>query len=318
MASIPSTVHFIWLGDRFGALPYLAVRAALDRSRAHTVRLHADAPSLADHPLAADLASRGCEIVTLDAAALVDETRPRLAALYRRLEDAPSKTNLLRLLLLWREGGIYLDTDAITLRSLDPLREEAGFAGLERIAFPASLYGSRNPLRWCYAGVLTAARDIVRRLFLDTGSAFRRIERLYPLATNNAVLGAAPRHPAIGDLLDHIGVMDLREATRRYRLGPQLLERVTGNRSRQDFRLFQPSAFYPLPPEICLAYVKPDPGGRLGDRPHPDTFAAHLYDSVLSRRLGRPLDEVFFRETRGTTLLARMVEPYLDDLLANT
>lgn len=317
MARIPSLVHFIWLGDTLPALGYLAVRAALDRAGADRVMLHYQQPALVRHPLAADLAGRErCELRPLESIELLSSIKPRLRNLYDRLDHPPSRSNLLRLLLLWRDGGIYLDTDAITLRDLTPLREESGFAGLERIAFPASFYESRNPLRWLHAGLLTITRDIVRRLFLDTGAAFRRIERLYPLATNNAVLGAIPNHPMIGDLLDRISVMDAREAGRRFRLGPQLLERATGNRSTSDFRLFEPAAFYPLPPEICIAYIKQDPTGRLGDSPHPETYAAHLYDSVLRQRAKRPLDVDFFREVRGRTLLARMVEPYLDDLIA--
>lgn len=314
---IPPRVHFIWIDPPLTALPYLAVRAALDRSGADEVVLHVEDPSLEQDPLVQDLLGRpGFVLRRLEVASLFDGAWPSLRPLYERLDHAPSRANLARLIILDREGGIYLDTDAVVLRTLDPLRAEQGFAGTERIVFSAALYASRNPFRWLHAGLLTAARDLVRRAFLDAGAAFRRIERLYPIAANNAVLGARPGHPLLERVLNRVSVMNEDDAMRRYRLGPKLLETVTGNRSHEDFRLFDPWAFYALPPEICMAYAHHDPEGRLGDRPHPDAFVAHIYDSVLRLRLKRPLDAAYFAETRGQTMLARMVEPYLDDLLA--
>jgi hypothetical protein len=319
MSAIPSVVHFIWLDQRMKPLPYLAVRAALDRSGVETVYLHYDALDLPEGPLASDLARRpGLVLRPIDLPALLTDTPTNVRALYPQLAAAPARAHLLRLLLLWHEGGVYLDTDAIALRTFAPLLEEPGFAGLERIAFPAEIYSSRNPLRWLEAGSLTVLRDAVRRTFRDAGTAFRRIEGLYPLAANNAVLGAPARHPLVNDLIERIAVMDAEQALKQHRLGPQLLENATGNQSRKDFRLFPPWAFYPLPPEICMSYVRDDPKGRMGDRPHHDTFAAHVYASVLQKRLGRPLDAAFFHYFRGRTMLTRMVEPYLDDLLAIT
>jgi len=315
MPTIPPHAHLIWLGPRLGALPYVAALALLDRGGLESATLHYEDEAFPEHPLVRDLAARpGFSLRRIDAEALLAEVPPAIRSIYPLLTHRPSRSNLFRLLILWHEGGIYLDTDAITLQPLTPLLGDPGFAGLERIAFPAALYDTRNPLRWAQAGLLTAVRDLVRRAFFDPGAAFRRIERFYPLAANNAVLGAHPHHPTVESLLDRIAVMKAEEAVRRYRLGPQLFERVTTNRSSKTFRLHPPRAFYPLPPEICQAYVRDDPDGRLGDRPHPDTFVAHVYDSVLSQRLGRPVDAAYFRETRGRTLLARMVAPYLDSL----
>ena len=312
----PSLAHFIWLGPRLNALGYLSVRAALDRAGLAETVLHHDDAALPADPLVQDLVGRdGFRLRRLDPGTLFADTPPALRALYERLGPAPSRANLLRLLLLWHHGGLYLDTDAITLRDLSPLREEAGFAGLEYIAFPAALYASRNPLRWARASLLTTARALASHLAPDPGRAFGRMRHRFHLACNNAVLGAEPGHPFVRELLERAAAMDPQEAEKRFRLGPQLLEQATGNRSRPDFRLFDPAAFYPLPPEICVAYVRDDPARRLGDRPHPESFVAHLYDSVLKRRVGGPLDAAYFERTRRRTMLARMVEPYLDGLM---
>jgi hypothetical protein len=119
----------------------------------------------------------------------------------------------------------------------------------------------------------------------------------------------------VRDLLLRATSLPRPEAKRRFRLGPRLLQEVTGNRSRPDFELLPPATFYPLPPEICRAYVKDDPGRRLGDAPDGPVVAAHLYDSNLRRHLGGDPSVAYFRAARGRTLLARMAEPYLDDLI---
>lgn len=240
-------------------------------------------------------------------------TRQRLDTLEWSLDRPASRSNLARLDILWREGGVYLDMDAIVLRDLGQLRTAEGFAGLERVCLPAALADSRSPLRWARAGALLALREGLTHL-ANTGSAFARVEGWYDLACNNAVVGARPRHPLIARLQQLALAIPAPRARHRYQLGPRLLEQATGNRSAHDFQLHPPVAFYPLAPEVCADYIRDDPQARL----HPDarSFVAHLYDSVLARRLGRPIDVAWLRRARGRTLLTRLVEPYLDELLA--
>jgi len=311
---IPPIGHFVWLGKRLPALAWLSVRSALDRGGLSQLVLHHDDAALAADPLAADLARRGVELRPL---ALGDgpdaKTAARLTALDGLLDRPASRVNLLRLRILWHSGGVYLDTDALVLRDLTPLCRDEGFAGLERVCLPAALYETHRPLPWLRAGLLLALRQAVAQL-RDPGAAFARVEGLFDLACNNAILGAKPQHPLVGRLLRVAAQMPAQRALRRYQLGPRLLEEVTGNRSSQEFRLHPPHAFYPLAPEICAAYLRDDPHREL--RPDARTYVAHLYDSVLARRLGGPVDSAWLARTRGRTLLARLCEPYLDDLLA--
>ena len=327
MASIPPLAHFIWLGPRLSALAYLAVRSALDRGGFDAVVLHHDRPGLTDTPMARDLEAHGARLqlvavaplATRDASTadgLPGHVWDRLAALDGRGLSPATRSNLLRLELLWLDGGVYLDTDMVTLRSFRPLLADPGFAGIERICFPGETKRSRNPLRWARAGVLTALRAGISTLSPRPTRTFRRVERLYPVAANNAVLGVVPRHPLVRDLLLRAVSLDDVEAGRRYRMGTHLLQEVTGNRSRPDFRLHEPPAFFPAGPEVCVEYVADDPHGRLDGGVDSQTYAAHLYDSVLKLRTNRPMDAAYFAETRGQTPLARLVEPYLDDLIA--
>ncbi len=315
--NLPSMAHFIWLGRQLPAIAYLAVRAAQERSGLAEVVLHADNMDLQRDRLVADLIRRGVRFacLTMDVA---DEPQSgvytSLHKLLRHLYQPAAQADIWRLLVLWRDGGIYFDTDAIVVRPCTDLLQHRGFAGLERICLPASLYASRNPLRWARAGALLSARQAISYL-PQANKTFSKISQHYDLACNNAVLGAQPQHPLIGQLLKTIADMPLGQASELYELGPRLLENATQNRSTPAFALLSPAHFYPLSPEICWDYLRSDPQGALGDTPDTQTIAAHLYDSVLARRLKAPITAEFLHRHRRDTLLGRMVAPFIDDLV---
>jgi hypothetical protein len=313
---VPAVAHLVWLGGALSPVGWLSARAALERSQLDAVVLHGDARSLAQDPLVRDLLDRpGFSLRDLDpgAASAPDAAvRARLDQLDRLLRKPAAQADLWRLRILWQHGGVYLDADAVTLRDLRPLLGDAGFAGLERVCLPAAVTNSKDPRRWAKAGLLLGLREVASRL-PDPGRAFGPIERFYDLACNNAVVGAEPQHRVLGQLLAAAATMDLRKALTLYELGPRLLEGVTGNRPAADFALHPPQAFYPLAPEVCAAYVRDDPKASFGDVPHPQAFVAHLYDSVLARRVGR-LDAAWLTGPGRRTLLGRMVQPWLDDL----
>src|SRR5690606_1416036 len=124
-----------------------------------------------------------------------------LVRIYETLREPAARANMVRAAILYREGGVYLDTDTITATSFGPLRHQAGaFCGQEHIVFPGAVRRSTDPR------VRTAAalRSLARAAMRETPGgwrAFRRIERFYPRAVNNAVLGSAPGHPLAAALL---------------------------------------------------------------------------------------------------------------------
>jgi hypothetical protein len=240
-------------------------------------------------------------------------TRARLLQLDNSLQLPAARADLARLRVLWAHGGLYLDADALTLANLNALRIHQGFCGLERVALPAELYQSKNPLRWAKAGALLAARHVLAQN-AGAGARFRLLEGHFALACNNAVLGAKPRHPFVAGLLQRVAAMDDAKAQQLYELGPRLLEAATDNRSQPDWQVLPPELCYPLAPEVCADYIHTDPQGKLGITPHPQAVVAHLYDSVLARRIGKRPDLAWLLGHRHTTLLGRMVAPWLNEL----
>lgn len=321
--AIPPVAHFVWIGGRLSDLGWLAIQMALDNGGFSKVCLWSERGALQrDQRIAVLLATGKVEVrnredlqVDSDANAELDRvTRPgvsaRLDALERELTDPAAKADVWRLRILWAQGGVYLDTDALCLRNLTPLRTARAFVGTERIALPAKLYRSANPLSWAKAGGLLALRHVLS-LRPGAGQRFDTVQDWYAVACNNAVLGAEAHHPLLAELLQMAAEMPPAQAAKLYELGPRLLEAVTGNCDRHDLEVHPPLAFYPLPPEVCADYVAADPLQRLGWSPHPDAWVAHLYDSVLARRLGKPIDLAWLRMNRQSTLLGRMVEPWL-------
>lgn len=320
---IPPLGHVVWLAGRLPDLAWLAVKMALDVGQLPRVTLWSLPGQLVrDGRVQALLDTGKVELGDLSEpgddpldAATAPGTRDRLLRLDRTLQLPAARADLARLRLLWAHGGLYLDADALTLANLDLLRVHPGFCGLERVALPAELYQSKNPLRWAKAGALLAARHAVAQS-AGAGERFAKLEQHFALACNNAVLGAQPRHPFVADLLQRIAAMDDGKAQRLYELGPRLLEAATGNVSRPDWQVLPPEVCYPLAPEVCADYIHDDPQQKLGVTPHPRAVVAHLYDSVLARRIGKRPDRAWLHSHRHTTLLGRMTAPWLDELLA--
>jgi hypothetical protein len=324
---IPPVAHFVWLGPRLAPLAWLAMRSALDRGALDALVLHADRAALADDVLVASLLDRPeVSLRVFDPAspltsypqaeARLDGTaRATLQAIWADLGDPASQSNLIRLYALLDAGGLYLDTDAIVLRSLRDLLSQAGFAGLEHVCLPARVLDSRRPDRWLRAAALLGLRDVIARL--PRGPVvFDHAAGLFWTATNNAVLGAEPGAAWVERALQ--AAVDLPDdvARRRFQLGPKLLERVSANRSSAELHLYPPAAFYPLGPEVSWHYFRPQDPSRVTDRLGPETYAAHLYDSVLKRRVGRGVDVDYLRRTRGANALSDLVAPWLDELFA--
>lgn len=323
MRLLPSTAHLVWTGPKLAPVAWLTAVATLARAELDRVVLHTETPALLQDPLVLNLARRGVEVRPLDLAAMLRELAiegldvERLLTLVADLQQPAARANLVRLVLLEREGGIYLDTDAPPLRSLRPLLELPGFAGLEHVALPVRTLDSRSPLPWMRTGVLMAVRELCARG--DAGErVFPAVEPWFHRSVNNAVLGAGPGNATIAKVLLAAAALPDAIARQRYRLGTKLLESVTANRDAPTMTMLPPDAFYPYGPEMSWHLFRSralapdfDLAAHL-----PRTFAVHLYDSVLRRRTGQSLDGRWLAAHRADTLVGRLVDPWIDDLCA--
>jgi hypothetical protein len=310
---IPNRLIFIWFGSRFPFANVVAVRSAMRTCKPdETLLIHEGLSE--DTPGVRDLMEEPGFRLEEAGSRWFENLPPggELAhALYEELGAPATRANLLRLAALWKVGGIYLDTDTITIKDMAPLRRSRGFCGVEVLGMPASLFDSRNPARWGAAGLRLATRAALSVAPMGD-RAFRRIEGFYPRAVNNAVVGSCPENRVIARAFSTIIEMDAATRRRRFRLGTHLMQRVTGNRSSADMEVLPPEYFYPLGPEISLQWFSPGSAQRIPQMIHENTHVVHWYSSLESRLQSGPLTAEYVEKNQDETAFARLAADYLE------
>ncbi len=291
---IAPEAHFVWLGRKLPWVYVLGVVSAARRGGFERVHFH-HTDDLAGDPAYAELLREPrVTAARLEPEPLLEAAgSPGLVDVYRELTTPAGRVNLLRMALLYERGGVYLDTDTVTLQSFRPLLAPGGiFCGEERLVYPGSAgTGFISRVR---PGALarTALRDLLRRL--PRGHRyFRRIEQHYPTAANNAVLGAEARHPFLRELID-LG-LSLPRARRgvRYAFGTHLLQQAVAEFRGPGLRLLPPAVFYPLGPELSEHWFRPAHGAVLDEVLSRETVLVHWYASVRTAGHTRSIDRAW-------------------------
>ena len=302
---IPKVAHFIWLGRELAWVYRLSLVSAARHGGFERVLFHHD--GTLDGRLLDELAAiPRVEVKELDAMGLVEAAGgSALVECYRELVPPAARVNVLRMALLAERGGVYLDTDTVTLRSFAPLCEQGGaFCGEERLVFPgvrSSWLARLQPA----ALARMAVRDAFRRL--PGGYAgFRRVERFYPTAVNNAVLGAEPGHPLVRELIARAVLLPRARRRVRYALGTHLLQAVLADSEARGVTVLPPPVFYPLGPELSEHWFRERRSVVLERALTPETLLVHWYASVRTRRHVSRIDAAFVREHAGTQLFSAL------------
>jgi hypothetical protein len=304
---VPAVAHFVWIGRRVSFVHWVALATAAKRGGFSDVVFHhtdaldddADSRSLAELP--------GVRLSRLDPLPLLEEADARLVDIYRDLSAPAAQSNVLRMALLFRRGGVYLDTDTVTLASFSALRARAGFfCGEERLVFPASGQSFLASRLRPAAVARMLARDVCRRV--PSGYRwFRHIERFYPRAVNNAVLGAEAGHPFLEDVIARMLAVRRERRRVRFAFGTHLLQKVVRESNASGVEILGPDAFYPLGPEISEHWFKSRPGVRLADAIGPETLLVHWYASVRTAPYVARIDRAWIREHADRELFSALV-----------
>lgn len=294
---IPPNLLFVWFGARVPLFVELALRSAAAHNPDAKVVLLASGLTHDEH---ARLQVPGLCVETLHFESLVTAASrrahetygrsldtPRLRYVWQQLRTPAARANVVRLLHLFTHGGIYLDTDTLTLRNFTDLRSYSAFCGQERLLWPKQRLDKRSRYFWLDGPALTVARKVLANLprgYRTQTSLYRH----YALAVNNAVLGCAPAHPAFLAALDRACALPNAELSKQFRLGTHLLQQVfqtDANASARDderVTLLPPEYFYPLGPVISSHYFREtsDVASVVADIVTPNTHVIHWYASV--------------------------------------
>ncbi len=286
---IPPRLHFCWIGP---ALPWacaFAVLSAAARGGMDEVVLHHTDALDDDAPLRAVRGAAGVRLERVDPVAYlggVPGLGEELARLYGGLGAAAMRADVLRAAILFREGGIYLDLDTLTVASLRPLLGARAFVGSEFIVWPQRARESRSPVLLARHVGLDLARKAARRL-PGGWRWFRRIEGRYPCAVNNAAMGCEAGSALLADCLRAMVAVPGARLAQRTALGPALLQGVVAGRAQDAGGLVvhPPRVFSPLPPEVSEHWFRLEGEVRLDEALSADTRVAHWYASVRTRAL---------------------------------
>jgi hypothetical protein len=311
---IPPVGHFVWLGPTFPWLNALAVVSAAKAGGFERIVLHVG-DELEDTPHVRAVARHGSvEIRRIDLGALARATGERAGRLQRLYDDMPSaaaRSDVLRALILGSEGGVYLDVDTVTVADFAGLRASPVFVGQELICFPEWSARRQSVGTRARAYGLSALRWMLARV-PDGYRFFARVQHLYALAVNNAVLGAEPGHAFMRAYIEGMLSMPPELARRRYAIGPHLLARICREQAAPCLALLSPSYFYPLGPVMSELWwsrcSSPDLDRVLSDQ----TVTVHWYASVRSRKLVHRVDSAYVQRHRDHQLFSKLASRYLD------
>jgi hypothetical protein len=221
-------------------------------------------------------------------------------------------SDILRYLVLLREGGVYLDFDILAVRDLRPiLAETRGFCGRERILVPARVHRGR---RWT-SYLRTLPLDGVRLLCSRTTVGidwWKRIEHLYPASINGAVLGLEAGHDLAREALRAIPARLPTLEKRRPAIGPDLLQDLIDGANRGDVTVFDAPAFYPLGPTMAYHYFRKvkRPAELARKVVGESTYVVHWYNDNL-RKLARPNSAAELEALSSHQLFAHLARPFL-------
>ena len=316
---IPNRYHFVWFGRDFPYTHALAIRSLARACAPEAIVLHvsedlrgvaqfdqvaARVPALSQRRLDLDHLLAGCEdfdVSTLRSVYLELLNRKRWAAL----------SDILRYLILLREGGVYLDFDIIAVRDLRPvLRSCQGFCGRERILVPARVFRGRRWTSYLRTGPLDLLRLICSRMTAGI-DLWRHIEHLYPAAINGAVLGLEAGHALAREALAAVPARVPGLACRRPAIGPDLLQDLIDGAQRTDMKVFDAPAFYPLGPTMAVQYFRKTKNVvELARKVVTDaTYVVHWYNDNM-RKLSRPKDASEVHALADKQLFAHIAQYY--------
>ena len=310
--SIPAKVHFCWIGTRLPWAYVFAVLSAAERGGLPEVILNHTDPLEDCAETRALTAASGVTLRRIDPMACLTEVGDALgigaglALLYGRIASPVMRADILRAAILFRDGGIYLDLDTITVASLAPLLDTPQFVGCEYIVWPKSARTSRSPARWARSLALDLLRKVLRNR-ADGWKGFRRIERLYYRGLNNAVMGASPKSPFFGRYLQAMLTVKPERLLEAYALGPDLLQSTAGDGQTDDLIVHDPPVFYPLPPEISEHWFRDCSPVRLDAVLSDETRVVHWYASVRTKSRVAQITPAYIGEHRQTQLYSALV-----------
>jgi hypothetical protein len=320
---IPYKFHLIWIGRQFPFVNRLAVESISQTNPQAEIIIHfLDPPS--DNKDWDALASKA-QFRSLDIRGLIksysQDTNTQEAVLKAYETVASSypagRSNILRYLILYKEGGIYADFDTITIGNFEPLLEHKGFIGEESVfkCDDDRVLGKIGPSIIPYGAAfgLSYYGSLFNCRYLNNSEAWNHINRLLmkfcsAKKLNNAMISCEPGSPFIKKALE---LVPLTDPGIKFSLGPMLLNKVWDNGNQSEITRLLSDYFYLIPPSQTFRFFHGPPP------PIPETsFSLHWcfsnhkkYAGALTRsQLEKPRQKPTLFQLLAKRVIDRMDE----------
>ncbi len=311
VSAMPRRAHFIWLGERLHLAHVLALHSAVQNGGFAEVVLHHD-EGLRASPFY-DMLRAEARLTLEPIGDHIFAAVPQpgaLRALYASLEQPAARANVLRVAILFARGGVYLDTDTVTVRPFAELCQQQDlFCGAEHVVYPSDVLSSGDRAAIAAAHVRSLVRSLLRTAPRGY-RAFERVAHLYPLAVNNAVFGAKAGHWFLAELMEAMLAMNRTQSAVRFALGTHLLQQMVA-RHPDAVHVCPPEVFYPLGPELSTQWFKKGGADDLERIVRPNTVAIHWYASVKTDHILPQLDRDLLAQRSTGQLYMELVNRYM-------
>ncbi|MGC8519062.1 MAG: glycosyltransferase [Steroidobacteraceae bacterium] len=250
--------------------------------------------------------SRLDPIASLTTAGRVAGVGDGLLAIYRTLDNPAIRADVLRVAILYLEGGVYLDLDTVTRASLVPLLEARQFVASERVIWPHFVRGWRSPALWCRSLGLDPIRKSMRHTPRGW-EMFRWVERACYRAVTNAVMGAEANSFFCARYLRAMAALAPQRRVQLYALGPDLLQGLVDQFPKDELTVEEPEVFCPLPPQISEHWFRVSHNVRLSAALRPQTRVVHWYASVRTGTKAAAMTPQYVCDLRERQLYSALV-----------
>jgi Glycosyltransferase sugar-binding region containing DXD motif len=318
---IPAVAHFCWIGPCLSWASVFALLSAAERGDFADVILH-HTDVLEDGPeFRALVQARGVRLFRIDPVEMLMRAGQVLGAgtgevlveMYSRLESPVVRSDILRAAVLFTQGGVYLDLDTITTKSLRPLLETPFFLGWEYVVWPLAARQRRTPALW----LRQIGLDVVRKILRSAPGgwrAFRVVQGLYFRNVNNAVMGAEAGAPLLAAYLCAMLKVPSERQGLPYALGPHLLQAVIEGAPQASLVVHPPETFSPLPPEISEHWFRIGRRGPVDAVLADDTRVVHWYASIRTLPLVAHISPAYVLDNRRHQLYSQLVHATIGHL----
>ncbi len=303
---IPYHFHLIWMGQSFPYVNYLAVKTLVKHNPRAKFTIHYANPPKNNKNW--DAALSLCEGIEIDYGKLFAAIESNISEAYKleSVLNAISKnypagvSNILRYVILYLEGGIYIDFDTLCIQSFEPLLKFPGFIGEEVVYKHDDERVSKGfKLSHIPGAAFFGLSFLGSRLFSKISGLNGLWNKLDPLVQNiwkdtklnNAVLAAVPHHPFFKAALETIPGQDPKI---KYNLGPILMNKLWEEGKAGQMMRLPPVAFYFIPPSQTHRFFTPAPE----KIPH-DAYCIHWCSSNHKKKASTLDETSVFSNPKG-------------------